>query len=87
MANGSRPDRAHTSSGRAKSPNGFRAEGAIPARMLILCAPAGFEQFIRELSERTPDLTIPPPAPDMGKLMAVAAKYKIDILGPLPACP
>lgn len=67
-------------------PHGFRAEGAVPATMLILCAPAGFEQFIPELSERTPDLTIPPPAPDMGKLMAVAAKYKIDILGPLPAC-
>ncbi len=65
-------------------PHGFKIASTVPARMLILCAPAGFEQFVLELSEPHPDLTLPPPAPDMGKLMAVAAKYKIDILGPLP---
>jgi hypothetical protein len=31
-------------------------------------------------------LTFPPtpPAPDMAKLTAIAAKYRIEILGPLP---
>ena len=54
--------------------------GSHPARMLLLCAPAGFERFVLELSVPFNDFT----PPDMAKLMAVAAKYKIDILGPLP---
>lgn len=68
-------------------PHGFKIKGTVPARMLILCAPAGFEHFVLEMSEPATDLTLPPPAPDMGRLMAVAAKYKIDILGPLPEEP
>lgn len=65
-------------------PHGFRVEGATPARMLLLCSPPGFEKFVLEMSEPAPDLTLPPPAPDMAKLMALALKYRIDILGPLP---
>lgn len=68
-------------------PHGFKIAGAAPARMLILCAPSGFEHFILEMSEPATDPTLPPSAPDLGKLMAVAAKYKIDILGPLPEEP
>jgi quercetin dioxygenase-like cupin family protein len=62
-------------------PHGFKVIGTTPARMLLMCAPAGFERFILELSE---DLTSPAAPPDMAKLVALAAKYKIDILGPLP---
>jgi hypothetical protein len=29
----------------------------------------------------------PPSPPDMGKLITLAARYKIDILGPLPEDP
>jgi len=66
-------------------PHGIKVEGNSPARVLILCAPAGFEQFVIEMSEPAAQLTLPPPAaPDMAKLMALAAKYQIDILGPLP---
>jgi hypothetical protein len=37
------------------------------------------------VGEPAKDLTIPPAAqPDMERLMAIAAKYDIDILGPLP---
>jgi hypothetical protein len=61
-------------------PHGFKVVGSIPARMLLLCAPAGFESFVLELSVPFNDFT----PPDMAKLMAVAAKYKIDILGQLP---
>jgi len=62
-------------------PHGFKVLGEEPARMLLLCAPGGFEQFVVELSE-------PAPAPpDMARLVAVAAKYKIDIHGPLPEGP
>ncbi len=59
-------------------PHGFKVEGSTPARILLLCTPGGFENFVVELSG-------PAPAPpDMAKLIATAAKYKIDILGPLP---
>jgi quercetin dioxygenase-like cupin family protein len=60
-------------------PHGFKVNGSAPARMLLLCAPGAFAQFIVELSEAAPA------PPDMAKLVAVAAKYKIDIHGPLPA--
>jgi quercetin dioxygenase-like cupin family protein len=60
-------------------PHGFKVVGSIPARMRLLCTPAGFESFVLELSVPINDLT----PPDMAKLMAVAAKYQIDILGPL----
>ena len=62
-------------------PHGFKVIGTAPARMLLLCAPAGFERFVLEMGE---DLTSPPAPPDMTKLITLAAKYKIDILGPLP---
>jgi steroid delta-isomerase-like uncharacterized protein len=61
-------------------PHGFKIVGSALARMLLLCAPAGFERFVLELGVPFTDST----PPDMAKLMAVAAKYKIDILGPLP---
>ena len=65
-------------------PHGFKVTGHSPARMLILCAPAGFERFV--LDQTTP-ITEPPSPPDMGKLMMLAAKYGIDIHGPLPEEP
>jgi uncharacterized protein (TIGR02246 family) len=64
-------------------PHGFKVVGSSPARMLLLCSPGGFERFVLELSEPF-DPAKPPSPPDMGRLMAVAAQYKIDILGPLP---
>src|SRR5260370_42670050 len=66
-------------------PHGFKIESTTPARILLLCAPAGFEHFVIEMSEPATELRLPAPAqPDMTKMMALAAKYKIDILGPLP---
>jgi quercetin dioxygenase-like cupin family protein len=35
-------------------PHGFKVIGLAPVRVLILCAPAGFERFVLEMSE---DLT------------------------------
>jgi steroid delta-isomerase-like uncharacterized protein len=65
-------------------PHGFKAIGHSPASMLLLCTPGGFEQFVLE---QTTPITEPPAPPDMGKLMMLAAKYGIDILGPLPEEP
>jgi hypothetical protein len=55
--------------------------GDAPARMLLLCAPGGFERFVLELSEPTPA------PPDMAKIMTVAAQYQIQVHGPLPEAP
>jgi len=61
-------------------PHGFRTEGDVPSRSLLLLSPAGFEELVTELS--TPD---PPDGPpDLGLLLAVAARYGVDILGLLP---
>jgi len=60
-------------------PHGFKVEGFTDAKLLVLCSPAGFERFILEASEPASEAT-----PNMEKLVATAAKYKIDILGPLP---
>lgn len=70
--------------GPRKIPHGFRITGTGPARMLVICAPAGFEKFVLEMSEPS---TAPPGPPDMAKLMALAEKYKIEIHGPLPEQP
>jgi len=64
--------------------HGFKIIGNSPARMLILCTPGGFENFM--LEQQTP-IAEPPSPPDMGRLMSLAAKYGIDIHGPLPDSP
>ena len=61
-----------------------------PARLLFLLTPAGFEGFIRETSEPATSTTLPPPPeepPDeaeMEELMAIAARYGNEIVGPPP---
>ena len=55
------------------------------SHLLLVTEPAGFERFMRALSEPAPSLTIPPPAPeppDFARLAAVAAEHGIEILGP-----
>jgi quercetin dioxygenase-like cupin family protein len=65
-------------------PHGFKVVGSQPARMLLMCAPAGFEKFVLELC--APVDAVPAP-PEMAKLVTTAATYKVDILGPLPEEP
>jgi oxalate decarboxylase/phosphoglucose isomerase-like protein (cupin superfamily) len=65
-------------------PHGFKVVGTKPARMLLMCAPAGFERFVRDLSM---PLGAAPAPPDVAKLVAAAATCNIDILGPLPEQP
>jgi len=64
-------------------PHGSRTDTA--GRMLILTTPAGFDSFVREAGEPATSLVLPEPKePGFQALTALAAKYKIDILGPLP---
>jgi mannose-6-phosphate isomerase-like protein (cupin superfamily) len=67
-------------------PHGFEAEGTAPTRMLLFNTPAGFEDFPVEAGEPAKELTLPPAGPpDLEKLAKIAAKYDIEILGPLPS--
>ena len=55
------------------------------ARFLLVAEPAGFEEFMRALSEPATAPTLPPAAaapPDMAALAALAAEHGIEILGP-----
>jgi quercetin dioxygenase-like cupin family protein len=55
------------------------------ARFLVVTEPAGFESFMRTLSEPAQARTLPPASsrpPDPERLAAVAAEYGIEILGP-----
>lgn len=66
-------------------PHGFRVAGEKPARFLVLTTPAGFDGFVREAGEPTSELVLPEPSqPDIPRLTAIAARYGIEILGPLP---
>lgn len=66
-------------------PHGFRVVSDDPCRMLIHVTPAGFEEFVAEAGRPAERLETPPPEePDVAALTAVAAKYQLGILGPLP---
>ncbi len=55
------------------------------ARFLLVTELAGFENFMRAMGQPAPTLTIPPPAAppsDLAPLVAAAAEYGIEILGP-----
>ena len=55
------------------------------ARFLLVTEPAGFESFMRAMGQPAQTLTIPPPAAppgDLAPLVAAAAEYGIEILGP-----
>jgi quercetin dioxygenase-like cupin family protein len=55
------------------------------ARFLLVAEPAGLENFMRALAEPAQAPTLPPAAtlpPDPERMMAAAAEYGIEILGP-----
>ena len=56
------------------TPHGFRVEGSDPVRILYMTFPAGFDRFIVG-----PELLA-----SCSEAMTTAARYKIEILGPLP---
>ena len=56
------------------TPHGFRVEGNAPARILFISIPAGLDRFAIEHEQSDPESE-----PEMD-----AARYKIEILGPLP---
>jgi quercetin dioxygenase-like cupin family protein len=56
----------------------FRNEGSQPVEMLILVAPAGFEQMLMQVGEPWPDATVPVPpvsVEEKQRLAAIAGDY------------
>ena len=67
------------------TPHVFKNCSTSPARMLILCSPSGFEQFIAEFGTElpSPDSTPLPPSPaEIEKLLGIAPRYGIVVLPP-----
>ncbi len=57
------------------TPHGFRVVGNLPARILYMTLPAGFDEFIVERSKPVADF----------ETMVSETNYKIEVLGSLPA--
>jgi quercetin dioxygenase-like cupin family protein len=67
-------------------PHGIRCTSATPSTMLILAMPGtGYVGMMIEMAKPAAQRVLPQPtAPDIEKLTMLCAKYKIDVLGPLP---
>src|SRR5262249_3783582 len=66
-------------------PHGFRVGGTSPARVLVLTTAGGSEGSSVDMGRPAPSGTLPAPtAPDMDKLIPLAAKDRVEILRPLP---
>lgn len=63
----------------------LRVTGDEPAEALVVCSPAGFEEFFHEVGEPAAERRVPDPAePDLEQVEALAPEYDLDLLGPPP---
>src|SRR5881398_1693832 len=63
-------------------PHTFKV-GPHGARALTFGFPSGFAGFVEEFGEPAPSRAVPPPGPiDEGRLVELARKYQIEIVGP-----
>jgi quercetin dioxygenase-like cupin family protein len=61
----------------------FRNVGSTPSRMAVIITPAGLGKFFEEVGEPVTDPSSPPEgSPDIGRLVAVARMYGIEIPAP-----
>lgn len=65
----------------------FQIEGTEPAHLYMIFSPAGFERFYEELAVPAKELTLPPQEGFNlildARMLALAAKYKLEFQGPL----
>jgi quercetin dioxygenase-like cupin family protein len=73
----------------ANAPHFFKNVSNRPARLLCLCSPSGQEDFFRLIGDLVESRTAPPPklsederAKRMAKALALAPKYRTEILLP-----
>jgi len=67
------------------TPHAFKNNTSAPARMLILCTPAGFDKFMAEFAVELPSPDAPPVPPstdEIEKLLRIAPAYGIVMLPP-----
>jgi quercetin dioxygenase-like cupin family protein len=67
------------------TPHAFTNATSAPAKMLILCTPAGFENFIGEFATELASIDmapLPPSPAEIETLLRVAPNYGIVILPP-----
>ncbi len=62
--------------------HGFRVHGELPARILCLTVPAGAGESAPP--EASPPRLLGPAVLELETLAELAARHKIDVLGPLP---
>ncbi|HET6408098.1 MAG TPA: cupin domain-containing protein [Chthoniobacteraceae bacterium] len=66
-----------------KLPHAFKNCSTNPARMLIQCSPAGFDQFLAEFGTELPSrqaAPVPPSQEEIEKLLSAAPRYGIVML-------
>jgi len=73
----------------ANAPHSFKNASDRPARLLCLCSPAGQDEFFMLIGDRVESRMAPPPklseaerAKRMAKAVALAPKYRTEILLP-----
>lgn len=61
----------------------------VPARILEVTTPAGFENFLSEVADPATQLELPPTGdpPDLARIAEVAKKFGIELLGPPGSLP
>jgi mannose-6-phosphate isomerase-like protein (cupin superfamily) len=66
-------------------PHGYRVTGSGPARLLMMTGDRDFAEFVREISEPAAGNELPPPSePDVERVVSTAARYGIEVFGPMP---
>ena len=64
-------------------PHGFHVSDNGPGRALVIVAPGNFDEFVAALGEPAGSLDLPEPAaPDVARVIAIAAAHGIHILPP-----
>ena len=66
-------------------PHGYRVTGSGPARLLMMTGDRDFAEFVKEMSKPAADNKLPEPSePDLEQVVKLAARYGMEILGPMP---
>jgi mannose-6-phosphate isomerase-like protein (cupin superfamily) len=63
----------------------YKNVGKAPGRMLVVNTRAGLERFVEEVGQPATGTSSPPALagpPDFGKMVEIARKYDIEIIGP-----
>jgi len=59
----------------------YANRSSVPARMLVVAVPAGIERFFGEIGEPVAGAEGPAPAPDIERIVRVAPRYGLEIVG------